>query len=233
MVEKDAPHSKELRFQQNAVETLVFHHGLRLESRPTTVAFHDPGVRTDLRCDDREIVRVVFHQIPCIGRQFVFQLIEETGRTEQTEVLVPAKAQPEQMVKTDEMIHVGVGHKDVIDFQEFSRRQEMQIADIEKNRLPAVLAFNVDAGVSERIVDQGRIVHRYTLSGISAHWICHGPFFSIRSRQTIPPVRNLTRGVSGDPATKQEASLSRKGRCPTIIRFRDGSSSGMIFVISS
>jgi hypothetical protein len=78
----------------------------------------------------------------------------------------------------------------------------MQIAEIEKDCLPAVLAFYVNAGVSERIVDEGSAIHRYTIFGISAHVTCHEPFFSIRSRQTIPPVWNLMMDLSGDPVTK-------------------------------
>jgi len=106
-------------------------------------------------------------------------VLEKPRRAEEVQVLVPAQTQPEQMVKTDKVVHVGVRHKDVIDFQEFAGRKEIQIAEIEKDGLPAVLAFHVNPGISERIVNEGGVIHRYTIFGISAHLTCHEPFFSI------------------------------------------------------
>lgn len=145
----------------------------------------------DLRRDDGKVVRVVLHEIPGVGRQFVLKLPEEPRRAEEAQVLVPAQAEPEQMVETDKVVHVGVRYKDVIDLQELAGRKVMQIPEIEKEGLAAVFVFHVNAGISEGIVNKGGAIHRYTIFGINAHLTCHEPFFSIRSRQTIPPVWNL------------------------------------------
>jgi hypothetical protein len=67
------------------------------------------------------------------------------------------------MVKADKMIHVGMRNKDVMDFEHFAGRQGMEIPQIEKNRLLAVLTFHIDSGIPERVIDQSGAVHSVPL----------------------------------------------------------------------
>jgi len=50
-------------------------------------------------------------------------------------------------------------NKDVMDFEHLTGRQGMEIPQIEKNRLLAVLAFHIDSGIPERVIDQSGAVH--------------------------------------------------------------------------
>lgn len=80
VVEKGASHGEETCLQEDAVKSTAFLKGLRLESRPAAIALRGQGMRMDLRRDDRKIVRVVFHEIPSVGRQFVLQVLEKPRR---------------------------------------------------------------------------------------------------------------------------------------------------------
>jgi hypothetical protein len=68
------------------------------------------------------------------------------------------------MIKTDEMVHVGVGNENVIDLQEFAGWQPVQIAEIEKKRLSLVLEVHIHTGVAEGIIDQGSAVNHFSPS---------------------------------------------------------------------
>jgi len=58
------------------------------------------------------------------------------------------------MVESDEVIHVRVGDENGMDLEQLARGQGMQIPQIEENGIPAVPAFQVDAGIAERVIDQ-------------------------------------------------------------------------------
>ncbi len=107
-----------------------------------------------LRHEQLELVGVVCDQIPGIGAELVLDVIEERGRPVEMDAPVPPQGDPEEVIETDEMVHVGVGNEDVVDLQEFTRRQEMEVAEIEKERLVPVLEIHVDPGITEGIIDQ-------------------------------------------------------------------------------
>jgi hypothetical protein len=58
-------------------------------------------------------IGIVFDQIPGIGRDFIIQLIQKIRRTIQIHYLVSAQTDPEKMIEPDEMIHMGMGDKDM------------------------------------------------------------------------------------------------------------------------
>ena len=68
------------------------------------------------------------------------------------------------MIKTDEMVHVGMGNENVVDLQEFARRQDVDIAKVEKKGLPPVLEVHIHTGVAEGIIDQGCAVNHFSPS---------------------------------------------------------------------
>ena len=76
----------------------------------------------DLRYGQLKIVLVIFDQVPGIGLEFVFHVGMEPGRSEQGDMAVPAQTDAQQMVKTDEMIHMGVRNKDIPDFESYEEK---------------------------------------------------------------------------------------------------------------
>jgi hypothetical protein len=69
-------------------------------------------------------------------------------------VNVTAEANPQEIVKSDEMIHVGVGNKNVADFEKLPGIQPVNIAQIKKQGRAAVFKFNIDTGIAEGIVNE-------------------------------------------------------------------------------
>jgi len=106
-----------------------------------------------------EPVRVIFNEIPGIGPELAFHVGHEAGRAEKGNVLVPAQADAQKMVETDEMIHVGVADETMAHFQELSRGKRGEVPHVEEKGLPAVLQLQVNTGVSERVVYELRDEH--------------------------------------------------------------------------
>jgi len=101
----------------------------------------------------REVVGVVFDQVPCIGGQLIPYMINERGGAEQRELFVSPKADSQEMVKADKVVHVGMGDEDVANFQDFPREEGMEIAHIEKQGPPIKHEFNINPRIAEGIMD--------------------------------------------------------------------------------
>ncbi len=89
----------------------------------------------------------------------MFHLVQEGGRAEEGNVLVPAQADAEQMVETDEVVHVGVGNEYGADFEDHAGRQSRDISQIEEKCFVMVLEFYVDRRVVEGRIYQRRVHH--------------------------------------------------------------------------
>ena len=66
------------------------------------------------------------------------------------------------MIKTDKMVHMGMGNENVVNLQEFAGRKVMEIAKVEKKGLPPVLEVHIHTGVAEGIIDQGSAVNHFS-----------------------------------------------------------------------
>jgi hypothetical protein len=111
-------------------------------------------MRPDLGYDQFEIIQVLVDQIPGVPGQFSFHAAEEARRSVHTEVSVSAQKNPEQGVKSNKMVHVGMGHKNMTHLEEVSRRKGTQITEIEKKGPPFKKKGDKQPGVRKRIMDE-------------------------------------------------------------------------------
>ena len=105
-----------------------------------------PPVGMELAGCDGEIARKALRQVPGIGCKPVLYPLNEPRRPEEGEPLLPAKTYPYHMVEADKVVHVGVGDEDEVDLQELARRQNVEVAKVEKKGLLPVLEIDVDPG---------------------------------------------------------------------------------------
>ena len=87
-----------------------------LAPEPVPTAEHCPvqvAGFMNLVSGDREIVVVIFQQVPGVAVEFVFDLINKSGRPKESQVSFPAKIDAKQVIKTDEVVHVSMGDKNV------------------------------------------------------------------------------------------------------------------------
>lgn len=80
-------------------------------------------------------------------------MVNERGRPKKGEFFISPKADSQEMVETDKVVHVGVGDEDVADFQYFSRGKGMKIAHIEKEGPSIKHEFDIHPWVAKGIVD--------------------------------------------------------------------------------
>lgn len=101
-----------------------------------------------------QVVRVIFHQVPCIGGQLALHMVNERGGAEKGELFVSPKADSQEMVKADKVVHVRMGDEDVANFQDFPREEGMEIAHIEKQGPPIKHEFDVNPRIAEGIMNR-------------------------------------------------------------------------------
>ena len=106
-----------------------------------------------------EVGCVVMHQIPGIGTQLVFHLVEKAGRAEQLQFPVAPEQYAQQPVETDEMVHVRVGHKHIADAQQLARGKHLDIAQIEQQ------CTVLEQAVDEQYRVAGRAVYQMRMKG--------------------------------------------------------------------
>ena len=100
-----------------------------------------------------KIICVVSDKIPCIGVDLIFYLAVEAGRTKYGDMTVAAQTHPEQMIKSYEMIHVGVRNEDMIDLEKLSRAEIVKVPQIEEKRSPFMPELDIHSRVAEGIID--------------------------------------------------------------------------------
>jgi hypothetical protein len=111
-----------------------------------------------------KIIGVVFDKIPGIGIDLIFYLTVEAGRAEDGDMAVAAQTYPEQIIKSYEVIHMGMRNEDMIDLKKFSRAQIVKITQIEKKRSALILEFYIYPRVAEGIIDQMGAEHTISAS---------------------------------------------------------------------
>ncbi len=92
------------------------------ESIPTAKTAGSLFLTHNLRRFQVEIILVILHQIPGVTAQPVFNVTDKARWTEKPDRSVPPQTNPDQMIKTDKMIHVGVGNIDLPDLEQIARR---------------------------------------------------------------------------------------------------------------
>ena len=118
----------------------------------------------DFRHVQFKVVGVIGDQIPRIGMELVLHVPKEIGRSIETNAPISPQGNPQEMIKTDEMVHVGMGNKNVADLQKLAWRKEVDIAEVEKKGLPPVLEVHIHTGVAEGIIDQGGAMNHFSPS---------------------------------------------------------------------
>jgi hypothetical protein len=80
-------------------------------------------------------------------------LVDEGGGTKEGEFFVSAKADSQEMVKADTVVHVGMGDEDVADFQDFPRGKGMEIAHIEEEGPSLKHELHIHPWVAKGVMD--------------------------------------------------------------------------------
>ena len=97
---------------------------------------------------------IAIHQIPRVPLQLSADIGNEPRRPVQPEGLVPAECDPEQTVKSNEVIHVCVRNEDVIGAKEMGGTEKVLLPQIEEQRSARPFYFNIEPGIAERVVDE-------------------------------------------------------------------------------
>ena len=70
---------------------------------------------------DPELMLIFIYQVPGVGTEFSLHVSEEVRWTKDMENLVSSQEQPQEGVESDEVVHMGVGNKDMALFQQVPR----------------------------------------------------------------------------------------------------------------
>jgi hypothetical protein len=70
----------------------------------------------------------------------------------------------QQVVETDQVIDMTVGHKDRMELQEFPRAKSMQFTTVKQQRLPSMRDAYIESRISKGSVDQMWIEDRSHIS---------------------------------------------------------------------
>ena len=81
-------------------------------------------------------------------------LVQETRGPEKVELFITAEEQSHQVVEPDEMVHVGMRHKDMTEPQELSRRHMGNFPQIEQYRPPLEKEIDIESRIGEGPVDK-------------------------------------------------------------------------------
>jgi len=90
------------------------------------------------RRHEPEVVLVVFHEVPGIGPELALHVADEAGRPVEEQVFLATEADAQEVIKADEVIHVGVGDENPVELEDRSRRQRPDVPQVEEEGFPAV-----------------------------------------------------------------------------------------------
>ncbi len=65
---------------------------------------------------------------------------------------VSSKADPQEMVKSDEVIHMGVGDEYMLDPEDLSRLKSIYLSEVEERGFTPVFEFYIDPGIGRGVV---------------------------------------------------------------------------------
>jgi hypothetical protein len=103
------------------------------------------------------------HQVPTIRLQLVVNLLNKATRPVELERLFPPNEHSQQAIESDEVVDMGVRHKDMLHPLKLAGRQVCKVAQVEKNGAPFEQCLDV----------QGRI----TGSPVHEAWVQKRPHF--------------------------------------------------------
>jgi hypothetical protein len=116
VVEEDRSDGKEIPLNEGSIEIrLVFPLGL--ESLSAAILSADLMLRVYFCHEQLKVIGVIGHQIPRIGAELVLHVPQKIGRSVKMNAPVSPQRNPQELIKTDEMVHVGMGDENEVDFQ--------------------------------------------------------------------------------------------------------------------
>jgi len=60
---------------------------------------------------------------------------------------VPSETDSQEMIKADEVIHMGVRDEDMFNLEDLSRLKSIYLSEVEESSLAFVLEFYIDPGI--------------------------------------------------------------------------------------
>ena len=96
------------------------------------------------------------HEIPGVSSQFSLHLGQKTGRAEEMEHLLPPEEYPQQAVKADEMVHMGVRDKHMGDFEEIPGLEPVEFPQVEQECPSFEPEGDIQSGIGKRVVYESR-----------------------------------------------------------------------------
>ena len=104
-------------------------------------------------------------QVPGVPRQLALDLVEESRGPEDLQGLFPVQHDPEEGVKADEVVDMGVGDKGVGNLEKLGRPAVSQLPHIKEQGPPFPENLDEKRRVLERIVDELGLKKRFQGSG--------------------------------------------------------------------
>jgi hypothetical protein len=86
----------------------------------------------NFRNPQNRVIGVLTHQIPDIPGQLSFYMSEKARRTEKMNLLVSAENDPQQVVETNEMIHMRMSDEHVAHLEEVPCGKPLELTKIKK-----------------------------------------------------------------------------------------------------
>jgi hypothetical protein len=98
--------------------------------------------------------RIAIHQIPGVPLQLAADIGNETGWAVQPECLFSAQCDPKEAVKSNEVIHVRMGDKQIIGAKEPSGTEGIILTQIKEQCSARPFYFDIQSGIAEGIIDE-------------------------------------------------------------------------------
>jgi len=151
MIEVRCPDA-EARFYQKVTRKRTRRHLAPLERLCAGKVRSPHGVEIDL--DDLNAQGIALDQVPGVAPQFPIHVVNDARRPIEVKGAVPAEDCPEEMIKTDKVVQVGMGHEDIAHAEELARWQAGERTQIKKESAPCPANPNVQGRIPPRAVDQ-------------------------------------------------------------------------------
>jgi hypothetical protein len=110
--------------------------------------------RVEFDLKDLEAEGVALDQIPGVPLKLPLHVANNPRGSKQAEEAIPTEDRPEQVIKADKVIEVGMGHEDLAHAEEIAGRQGGDGTQIKEERTPRPPDSDVEGRVSPWAVDQ-------------------------------------------------------------------------------
>lgn len=111
----------------------------------------------DFSHHENEVADIAIDEIPMIGEKLVMHVVDEAPWTVQVDLLLPPYEQSQQAIESDEVIHMRMRDKDVLEALNFARRERGDIAQVEQDRAPLEQRLDIERRVPGPPVDETRM----------------------------------------------------------------------------